>query len=88
MKLNEIWTVVRLRWALTISTVNKSAWQAIAFVISCLINIGVVVGLWVLTWFILHGIAGSASSISYNSVLNTIALAWGADLFSLLSASS
>lgn len=80
MKLNEIWTVVRLRWALTISTVNKSAWQAIAFVISCLINIGVVVGSWVLTWFILHGIAGSASSISYNSVLNTIALVWGGGL--------
>ncbi|WP_018143142.1 hypothetical protein [Alloscardovia criceti] len=45
-----VWTVVKLRMALTMSTVNKSAWQAIGFVISCMFALSFIAGAWVAGW--------------------------------------
>lgn len=58
------------------STVNKSPWQAIGFVLSCLMSISFVVGSWVMGWFTSHEMGVDAAT--HHFTITVIALLWAA----------
>jgi ABC-2 type transport system permease protein len=51
-------TLVRLRWTLTLATLRKSVWQTIAYVLSAVLAVGVIISVGIAAWFI-GGFSGS-----------------------------
>ncbi|TCD54968.1 hypothetical protein EJ419_00830 [Alloscardovia theropitheci] len=74
LNVREIWSIVKLRWALTISTINKSAFQAILFVLGCIWSVALVVGVWVGSFFLARGIEPTDSELS--QITSVIAGIW------------
>lgn len=56
---NTVATIVRLRWALTMATLRKSAWQTVGYVISAVLGLGLIIGVGAAAWSL-----GSQSFVS------------------------
>ena len=56
---NTVATIVRLRWALTMATLRKSAWQTVGYVISAVLGLGLIIGVGAAAWSL-----GSRSFVS------------------------
>ncbi|MCH4161137.1 MAG: ABC transporter permease [Bifidobacterium sp.] len=82
--MNSIFTIVRLRWALTIAAMRKSSWQLIGYIFSMLMGISLVVAIGAAAWFL--GKLDFNGGNSWNFELMYTIIVIGGSLASLLCA--
>ncbi|OTA27376.1 hypothetical protein B9G54_00840 [Alloscardovia macacae] len=70
----DAWTVTRLKWAMNVSVINKSPWQAISFLLSCVWSVGLVVGSVAFTWFYAQSLEMTESAV--RSSAGVLGLFW------------
>jgi ABC-2 type transport system permease protein len=82
--MSSVFTIVRLRWALTIAAMRKSSWQFIAYIISILMGVATVVGIAMGAWYV--GMLDFKGGDSWNFSLVYTLIVLGGSLASLLCA--